>query len=263
MSQPAPGALEAVRAFVNTVNLEDEQEQLTDPRALGTWLRERELLDGGGRAPTVADLRRAVDLREALRELLLGHHGDHEPASGAAETVDAAARRARLEMRFDERGTATLAPAAAGVDGALGRLLSIVAAAQADGSWERLKACPWDTCRWAFYDHSKNRSGRWCSMEVCGNRAKVAAYRRRAAASSVASPGSVHAYQATQVRSASRTASRGTGASSSAGGGPTSGRACSRACARSRTNQKSSASGVVVPSAAPVLRLSSTVSPGP
>jgi predicted RNA-binding Zn ribbon-like protein len=90
-------------------------------------------------------------------------------------------------MRFDDSGVATLEPAAAGVDGALGRLLAIVAAAQADGSWERLKACPWDTCRWAFYDHSKNRSGRWCSMEVCGNRAKVAAYRKRAAAQPKAS----------------------------------------------------------------------------
>ena len=66
-----------------------------------------------------------------------------------------------------------------GVDGALGRLLAIVAAAQADGTWERLKACPWDTCRWAFYDHSRNRSGVWCSMAVCGNRAKVQAFRAR------------------------------------------------------------------------------------
>src|SRR3712207_8580100 len=42
---------------------------------------------------------------------------------------------------------------------------------------ERLKACPWDSCQWAFYDQSRNRSGVWCNMAVCGNRAKVAAHR--------------------------------------------------------------------------------------
>ena len=61
-----------------------------------------------------------------------------------------------------------------------GRLLGIVARAQADGTWERMKACPWHTCHVAFYDHSRNRSRTWCSMEVCGNRAKAQTYRRRA-----------------------------------------------------------------------------------
>ena len=49
------------------------------------------------------------------------------------------------------------------------------------GTWSRLKVCPADDCQWAFYDHSKNRSGTWCSMQVCGNRAKVRAYRERRA----------------------------------------------------------------------------------
>ena len=56
---------------------------------------------------------------------------------------------------------------------------AIVQRAIVDGTWARLKACRWDTCQWAFYDTSKNRSGSWCSMAVCGNRAKAAAYRRR------------------------------------------------------------------------------------
>jgi predicted RNA-binding Zn ribbon-like protein len=58
-------------------------------------------------------------------------------------------------------------------------LFAAVAAAMADGSWSRLKACRRHACRWAFYDHSRNRSGTWCSMAVCGNRVKVADYRRR------------------------------------------------------------------------------------
>ena len=35
-------------------------------------------------------------------------------------------------------------------------------------------------CRWAFYDGSKNRSGRWCDMASCGNRMKARAFRERA-----------------------------------------------------------------------------------
>jgi predicted RNA-binding Zn ribbon-like protein len=65
------------------------------------------------------------------------------------------------------------------VDGALGALLGTVAAAMADGTWSRLKACRADNCHWAFYDHTRNRSGVWCDMAVCGNRAKVRAYRHR------------------------------------------------------------------------------------
>ena len=42
-----------------------------------------------------------------------------------------------------------------------------------DGTFARLKACREHTCEWAFYDHSRNRSATWCSMEVCGNRAKA------------------------------------------------------------------------------------------
>jgi predicted RNA-binding Zn ribbon-like protein len=159
VSQEAPGRLEVVRAFVNSVDLEEDEEQLDSPEALGTWLAERELL-GPGERPTAGDLERAVALREALRQLLLAHHAaDDEPDPAAVETVEA--------------------PGEEGTDGALGRLLAIVAEAQADGTWSRLKACPWDTCRWAFYDHSRNRSGVWCNMAVCGNRAKAQAYRQR------------------------------------------------------------------------------------
>jgi predicted RNA-binding Zn ribbon-like protein len=58
-------------------------------------------------------------------------------------------------------------------------VLAAVHASMEEGIWGRLKSCANATCGWAFYDRSKNRSGRWCSMEVCGNRTKTRAYRRR------------------------------------------------------------------------------------
>jgi predicted RNA-binding Zn ribbon-like protein len=128
--------------------------------------------------PTAEDLRRATELREALRAHLLAHHGQPlHPA--AAAVLDAAARRAQLTLRFTGDERTALEPAASGVDGALGRLLAIVKAAIDDGSWQRLKVCPADDCLWAFYDASRNRSAVWCDMRVCGNRAKVRGYRER------------------------------------------------------------------------------------
>lgn len=51
--------------------------------------------------------------------------------------------------------------------------------AEAEGTWGRLKACRNEDCLWIFYDAPKNRSGRWCNMDVCGARHKMRAYRQR------------------------------------------------------------------------------------
>ena len=56
---------------------------------------------------------------------------------------------------------------------AVGALLDAVLRCQVDGDWERLKVCAEDSCRWAYFDASRNRSGRWCSMSECGNRVKM------------------------------------------------------------------------------------------
>lgn len=175
--QPAPGGLETIRAFVNTLDVEDAEDDLATPDALVAWLAEHGLMEP--QAATRADLRRAVALREAFREILLGHHGGYETDPAAAVTLEETARRSRLEIRFGPDGTARPEPARGGVDGALGRLLAIAADAQREGTWQRLKSCPADDCRWAFYDRSRNRSAVWCNMAICGNRAKVRSYRER------------------------------------------------------------------------------------
>jgi predicted RNA-binding Zn ribbon-like protein len=42
-----------------------------------------------------------------------------------------------------------------------------------------VKACEWHSCTLVFADHTRSRGRRWCSMAVCGNRAKQAAHRNR------------------------------------------------------------------------------------
>src|SRR5919197_161653 len=180
----APGALELVREFVNTLDVEDGVDQLADPASLASWLRARGLTRA--RSATSADLAQARRAREALRTLLLANNGLSTQKEAGA-TLDRAARRAGLGVRFRERG-GRLEAAAGGVDGALGRLLAVVAAAMLDGSWSRLKACRAEDCRWAFYDYARNRSRTWCSMAVCGNRAKARAYRSRRSRSPSTTP---------------------------------------------------------------------------
>ena len=175
----APGALDAIRAFVNTYDVESRADAIAEPAQLAAWLGEQGLADGDV-TPTAAQVARAASLREALRELLLANAGvDADPE--APPVLDDAARRAGLGVRFGPDGASRLEPGAGGVDGALGRLVAIVAQAMADGTWPRLKSCLADDCRWAFYDHTRNHSGRWCDMAVCGNRTKVRAFRARQA----------------------------------------------------------------------------------
>jgi predicted RNA-binding Zn ribbon-like protein len=175
--QAAPGRLDLIREFVNTYDLEDQTDRIGTPEELGTWLKEAGLLRDRERVAD-QDVRNTATVRGAIRDLLLAHTGRTlEPE--APLTLDAAAKRAKLGVRFHPDGGSALEPEAKGVNGAIGELLSIVAASMADGSWERLKACQADDCHWAFYDHTRNRSGVWCDMAVCGNRAKVERFRAR------------------------------------------------------------------------------------
>jgi predicted RNA-binding Zn ribbon-like protein len=173
----APAPLALVQRFVNSVDLESGEDELDSPDGLRAWLAERDLMGPRERVRS-ADLHRAVDVREGLRALLLRNNG-LEFDDDRVERLDSAAAHAGVRVSFSPSEAPALVSATSGVDGALARLLAVVAGAVADGSWERLKACPREDCEWAFYDRTKNRSGRWCRMEECGNLAKARAFRER------------------------------------------------------------------------------------
>ncbi len=174
---PAPGGLRLVQEFLNTNDIEEERDIFRRPDGLREWLGQRGL-PGSDVALDDGDVRRAVAVREALRDLLDAHGGEPVGAASLAMLNDAG-RRASLVVRFEADGHAELEPGEQGLDGALALVLSEVATAVADGTWSRLKVCRNDACRWAFYDGSKNRSGIWCTMAICGNRMKGRAFRRR------------------------------------------------------------------------------------
>jgi predicted RNA-binding Zn ribbon-like protein len=165
--EPAPPPLRVVQRFVNSHNheLEAERDRLGAPEKAARWLVENGLLEPGG-VLTPAEAGRLREGREAIRALA----GGVAPESAGLCAV----------VRIGPGGGSrlTLEPMGVGADRALGALFAIVHEAMLDGSWQRMKLCR--QCSWLFYDHSRNRSGGWCSMAVCGNRAKNRTYRRRA-----------------------------------------------------------------------------------
>ena len=177
----APEPLRLVQAFVNTRDIENGVDELSSPAALEAVLRGLGLLETSATPLGAADLRVAIETREALRALALGNSGVPLPVE-ARSTLERAAASAHLTLRVGEDGRPRLVPEARGLDGALGSILAVVHETTAEGSWPRLKACPRDVCKWVFYDRSRNGSGKWCAMSVCGNRVNTKAYRRRSAA---------------------------------------------------------------------------------
>ncbi|MGV9992642.1 CGNR zinc finger domain-containing protein [Streptomyces sp. NPDC003374] len=161
---PAPGGLALVESLVNTLDVESGADSLDT---------------ADGRAPfgiTEACLPAARELRESLRAALLAHagHPPHRPVTPLGELLAASP----LVVAVDDRdGSARLAP----LDPAplLSRVAAAVAQALVEGTWTRLKACEADTCHWAYYDRSPAGRGRWCSMRVCGARAKMRRYRAK------------------------------------------------------------------------------------
>lgn len=178
MREPPPSA-QLIEAFANTLNLEYGTDALDTPGRLAGWLLERGLLDRRPR-PDAGVHAQYLRLRAGIREEL-GVNVGATPVTEAVEAAEGVLRE--VPLRAGVRGTPLTA--ASGLPPAR-RPLAALAAAWAElrltGDVLRLKRCAEHTCELVFWDMSKNRSRRWCSMRVCGNRVKSRAYVARKAA---------------------------------------------------------------------------------
>ncbi|WP_369794526.1 CGNR zinc finger domain-containing protein [Kutzneria sp. 744] len=154
--------VELLLAFLNTVNMTESTDVLSDERS---WLQWSTSLGLGAPGP----LAKARSSRDALRAVALAHHGSAVPLPPAV-----AHGSIRIEL---SAGVPVLT-----AGDALGAVLAAAARLAVLGYWDRLKICSAPDCRLAFYDRSRNRSRTWCSMRVCGNREKARAWRERARA---------------------------------------------------------------------------------
>lgn len=153
-------------------------DEIATPDGLRAWLEDRGLVAAGMPVDPGAFVR-ARALRDVLRELARRNAHGEAPDDALRSAFGEATAAVRLRLDLGADGVLALAPDDRTVDGALGRIVASVYDAQVAGVWRRLKSCPGDHCGWLFYDGSRNASSRWCSMSICGNRTKTAAYRRR------------------------------------------------------------------------------------
>jgi len=173
---PAPSSLRVVQQFVNTYNHElgDEHDRLRSTDEAREWLIEHSLLEPARRL-TADDLKLLRSLRETMRALA-GLKGDQARTAFQNSSGDLGGG-IRLNVVIASDGRVRLEPTGDVVEHIAGSLLVIVHEAMLTGGWSRMKLCR--QCSWLFFDHSRNRSGSWCAMAVCGNRAKNRAYRER------------------------------------------------------------------------------------
>jgi predicted RNA-binding Zn ribbon-like protein len=171
-----PAELSLVKAVLNSADIEEGTDRFETAESIRAWLIERDL--PGADAPwTERERATLTGFREALRSVVAAHGA--APPPKALEVIATAARTASITIEFDVTGATDLRPTGHGLDGLIGRLLGDVASAQRMGTWDNLRVCRRDVCRWAFYDASRNHSGVWCTMSICGNRVKSANLRRR------------------------------------------------------------------------------------
>ena len=176
---PAPGELGLLQSFVNTQwNLDSvHEDRFATPQDVADWLTARGLLERGTRLGA-ADLERVREVRLGLRELLFANNGADPDAAVIGRMNDALAG-ASVFAQLGPSAPPDFTTTRRDLNGALGMLAMLAAVAQLDGRWARLKACRGVKCGWTFYDHSRNGSGSWCSMSICGSRTKAREYRRR------------------------------------------------------------------------------------
>ena len=147
-------------------------DEMGTPQAASEWLRDHGLI-GEADAIERDGLEQLTEFRELLRALAVANaHG--ESGEGALQDLTTLVKDVPLVAAHDGHASLEIRPAGAGAKQVIGRLLVSLYDSMRDGSWKRLKRCPGLGCPFTFYDSSRNRTSVWCSMSVCGNRAKVA-----------------------------------------------------------------------------------------
>jgi predicted RNA-binding Zn ribbon-like protein len=185
--------------FLNSVAtpVDEEVDWISDGEGLLAWLEQAELMPGAALEEirirsTAAELddvaARARDLREWFRGFVRKRKGrplvakdlrEIEPLNQLLErdqqhgeiVTNTSGGVTSFELRANRRwqsAASLLMPIAE----ALARLVC-------EEDFSYVKACEGPRCTLMFADHTRGHARRWCSMAICGNRAKVAAHRKR------------------------------------------------------------------------------------
>lgn len=154
---------------------ETQRDLLARPEDVVRWLRAAGL-ECTSVAPDGHLLNAARRLREAIYALAMGRLAAQPPPHGARRTLNDMARSPAAAPQIDSRGQARLRGDA---DALLAFVAREAAALLGSETAERVRQCEADGCAILFLDTSRSGDRRWCSMSACGNKRKVAEFRRR------------------------------------------------------------------------------------
>ncbi len=169
-SPPAPGNLRLLEGFLNTWSGELGFDDFETTKSTEAWLRGFDLW-AGVRELTSEQQQRIIKFRGYLRAWILDENNSHPLNDLITEISFQAEFGSGGEVHFRSLGNA--------YQGVLGVLTEVISESQQDGTWDRFKCCELPTCGWAFYDSTRSRTKRWCSMKTCGSRHKAREYYKR------------------------------------------------------------------------------------
>ncbi len=172
-------------SFVGTVGDRGSSsvERLTTPAHLARWLHAAQLGDDATVVPARPLYLRALILREAIARSVAAVIGGRRPSASDIATINTFATRLAPRPQLDPKTLALASDPRGAAGAAIGRIaVDAIDMLSNAGERDRLRTCALDACGAIFLTPVGHRERRWCSMARCGNRAKVAAFRRRTAA---------------------------------------------------------------------------------
>jgi predicted RNA-binding Zn ribbon-like protein len=158
----------------------DDLLRFTDESGLlkAAQMRQFRGLAGGSAGARV--LKRCIELREAIAEILYSRLDGRSPSVASLRTLEHSIQAARLQqqlrwkekqLEWDWRENDAELPLWALSLSASDLMLSEAV--------QQVRACDNPECRWLFLDTSKNHTRRWCDMKICGNRMKARRFKAR------------------------------------------------------------------------------------
>jgi predicted RNA-binding Zn ribbon-like protein len=153
---------------------------LADEEDVLSWLAKAGFPATGSRPEMPSLLQKARGLRECIRKLVEKRKSG-EPEDFSELNAFLAAARSYSQLRGDEAGRVTVQKVwqAETSEQVLAPVAEAAAELLAMENFEMVRHCEDEACVLWFYDRTKSHHRRWCSMATCGNRHKVAAYRKR------------------------------------------------------------------------------------
>lgn len=167
---PAPGPLVLVEGFLNTWSGEMAIDDFKTPESTEQWLRSVELWKGEQQI-TQQQTQKLIQFRSDLRAWILD--------SESGQALDTLTSDISFQVTFNMNGEIRFTSTGDSYHKVIGSLVEIISESQKNGTWDRFKCCALPTCGWAFYDSTRSRTKRWCSMQTCGSRHKSREHYKR------------------------------------------------------------------------------------